>query len=359
MPGPPVHPWDRITHVDEYEVVAADLAHACDDAAAVWGNTIGWPGRQAEVYRRYYLECPVAQPELWLLRHVPSRQVVGTLGIGPRRVSWGGRELRVGVLSHFCVTRPHRRVKPPVLLAKTVVDACRGRYDLLYAMPRTPRAAALGKLFGGPPACHVSRRVKVLRHSKYLARMLPAPLARVGGAILDAPTDARRGWRRNALTATWCGEASAEMAALWAASPPGEEWRAARDLDTLRWRFDRLPARRRRYLLVHARAGGPLAAWFACDTNYFDPDILVVQDYWAEGGASAVTRTAIRVLCRAARALGFAAVELQLAAPRATAQAWINEGFVERNRHPVLLTWLTQPAAAAGGFHITAFDDDG
>lgn len=355
----PVFSWDRITAVDGYEVVRADLRNACADAVAVWGNTIGWPGRQEEMYRRYYLECPFGSPEMYFLRHVPTGDVVGTLGVGPRRVFWRGRPLVAGMLSHFCVKREYRRIKPPMLLIKQTVDACRGRYDVLYAMPSTPSAAALGRLFGGAPACNVNRRVKPLRYAKYAARALPRPLARVAGALLDVVARARYATRVSpGLAAAWVERATPGMAAAWAASPRLDGWEAARDLAMLRWRFDRLPTHRRRYLLLSERGSGALVAWFACDANFFDPDILVVQDYWAKGGAAAMTRAAIGVLCREVRALGFAAVEVRDSEPATAVRAWMGAGFRERNHYPVFAAWLSG-APAAARFHITELDNDG
>lgn len=360
--GGPAFPWDRVASVPDYEVIDADLAHACEDALAVWGNTIGWPGRQAEMYRRYYLECPEGKPEMHFLRHRPSGRVVGTLGIGPRRVFWRGREITAGTLSHFCVVREHRKLRPAVLLFKRTVDACRGRYDVLYAMPRTPSAAALGKLFGGAPACFMTRRVKVLRHAKYAARRLPAALAGVAGGIADVAVRMGAGLRGGAgqLTGRWSDEVDPAMAVLWQASQAVPPWNAARDDAMLRWRFDRLPSSRRRYLLVDKPASGTLVAWFACDSNFFDPDILVVEDFWCAGGPAAIDAAAIRVLCREAAALGFCAVEVRSGAPEA-AQTWGREGFVERNRYPVLVAWLNASVAAATGdvLHLTELDNDG
>lgn len=355
--------WERVAKVADYEVVDADLAHARDQAVAVWGNSIGWPGRQAEMYRRYYLECPAGQPQLKFLRHVPSGEVVGTLGVGPRRVRWNGQDIRAGMLSHFCVVKAHRKLRPPILLINQTVQACRGHYDVVYAMPSTPRAAALGKLFGGAPACHLRRRVKVLRYAKYAARWLPRPLASVAGAAADTALALQAGVRNPVrwLQAEWLDHADPRMSALWLDSAPDLKWNAARDPAFLHWRFDRLPSRHRRYLLVHDRRDGSLRAWFACDDNYFDAGILVVHDFWAAGGPDAIGRDAIRVLGTAARKLGFAAIEMRGAAPDAAAAAWLAEGFSERNRYPVFMVWLNHalPRPAGDDLHITELDDDG
>jgi hypothetical protein len=353
--------WDRVAELPDYEVVDADLEHACDEALAVWGGSIGWPDRQAAMYRSYYLECPMGRPELKFLRHLPSGEVVGTLGIGPRRLWWKGRELRAGVLSHFCVTQSHRKIKPPILLIKRTVDACRGRYDVVYAMPRTPQAAALGKLFGDGAACFMTRRVKVLRHAKYAERRLPRLLAGMLGRIADAGARIRSELRGGTgqLTGRWVDRVESSMADLWETSKAGLAWNASRDEAMLRWRFDTLLSSQRRYLLVEDPRGS-LLAWFACDSNYFDPDILVVEDFWCAGGPARIDATIIRVLCHEAERLKFCAVELRSGAPDVV-RPWIHEGFTERNRSPVFMAWLNPSLAVVEGdvLHMTELDNDG
>jgi len=367
----PVFPWDRLTSVNDYEVVDADPETACDDVIAVWRTTIGWPGRQEEVFRRYYLEYPFGKPELKFLRHVPTGVVVGTLGVAPRRVFWKGLEIRAGMLSHFCVVAEHRKMRPPMFLFKSTIDACRGRYDVLYAMPSTqesaPHAMALGRMAtAGVTSCFKSRRVKVLRSAAYAARFLPKPLAVMAGGIFDAGTRCRdflRGGTRG-ITARWVDTVEPRMGEMWQATPRGETWCAVRDTAMLQWRFDKLPSYGRRYLSVSeagAAEGDGLLAWFACAENYHDRDILVVEDFWSKGGPDEIGMEAIRALCRAARRLGFAAVETRLAASEVASTPWTREGFVERNRSPVPMFWLNQavPGGIEGAVHITEFDNDG
>ncbi len=219
----PVFPWDSLEPVDGYEVIDADLETGCDTAVAVWGGSIGWPDRPVEMYRRCYLECPLGKPELKFLRHVPSDRIVGTLGVIPRRVLWNGKEIRVGVLSHFCVVADHRKIRPAQLLLKAVSDACRGRYDVVYGMPATPHSVAFGgKLARADIACTISRRVKVLRYAKYLARFLPRPLAGAIGRIADAAQqtgDVLLHRRSIAIRAKWVDGVDPRMAELWAAFP--------------------------------------------------------------------------------------------------------------------------------------------
>lgn len=194
-------------------------------------------------------------------------------------------------------------------------------------------------------------------------RWLPRPLAAAAGTVVDIALGLRRSGFANGspLTGEWTAQADPRMSALWHNCAASPRWNAARDPAVLHWRFDGLPAAHRRYLLVRDVRNGALQAWFACDDNFFDPDILVVHDFWAAGGPAAIDRAAIRVLCAAARELGFAAVEMRLAAPDSTAATWLAEGFSERNHHPVFMAWLNAslPVPANGDLHITELDDDG
>jgi hypothetical protein len=349
----------------DYEVIDADLARVCDEVTAVWGNTIGWPGRQDEMYRGYYLQYPGARPILKLLRYVPSGEIVGVLGIGPRSVRWNGRQIRAGVFSHLCVRQDHRKVQPPMLLVKAAVDACRGSCDVVYGMPRTAKAIAFSKLIGLSWMCDVSRCVRILRHGHYIKRVLPKPLADLAGGTLDAMVatrDARFGRKHSAFVAEWVTHADERMEVLWReTAETAQAWSAMRDIAMLHWRFDTLPAYQRRYLLLSDHATGRLVAWFACDTNGHDEAILMVQDFWGVGTSGSVDRAAVRTLCREARALGFAAVEMRLSGPDAVMWPWRQERFTERNRYPVIGHWLNTDLAStlAAGFRMTELDNDG
>lgn len=355
-------PQDRQASDADYEVVDADLHRACDDAVRVWGTTIGWPERQRVMYERYYLEYPGPAPMLKLLRHIPTGEVVGTVGIGTRRVLWNGKEIRAGVASHLCVDERHRKHVPAALLAKATLAACMGRFNVLYGMPSTPVAQAFARQLGFPGVGEQVRRVKVLRYAKYLARRLPSVLASVAGAAVDGAKQLRGMSRRDdSLTAHWVDQSDARMASLWASAPMPNGWNAVRDEAMLRWRFDRLPSARRRYLLLAEGTSDVLRAWFACDTNFFDPDILVVNDFWCASGPAAIEPAMIRSLCREARAAGFSALESRLVAPDDVAAPWVREGFVERNRFPIFMLWVDRELAvtAPGALHITDFDNDG
>lgn len=357
-------PWALLDGLHDYQVTEADVDTACEVAIGVWGRSIGWPDRPADMYRRYYRQDMVERPRLLLLHHLPSGRVVGTLGLSPRRVRWRHREFKAAVLSHLCVVGEHRKVRPAVLLFKGAFDACRGNYDLGYAIPRTQQSVAFCKLLHMRPVCQVRRSVRVLRHGHYLGRLLPGPLAAAAGSatdVLSMASDALRS-RGEEFVATWVDRVDPRMEALWSETGVDAGWNAVRDEAFLRWRFDHLLSFQRRYLLLSRMGGGSsLVAWFACDTSGFDSAVLVVQDFWSVRGSGAIDRAMVRVLCREVRSLGFAGVELRLAAPDACHAPWHAEGFMDRNQHPMYLHWLDPDNAGLGenSFHVTDLDNDG
>lgn len=350
--------------MDDYRVVEANIDDACEIAVEVWGRSIGWPDRPADMYRRYYQQDLVERSRLLLLQHVPSGRIVGTVGASPRRVMWQHRELKAAVFSHLCVVGEHRKVRPAMLLLKGAGDACRRDCDLVYAVPRTRQAVAFCKLMHVRPVSHVRRSVRVLRFGHYLGRRLPEWVTGAAGGVVDAAFSARDALRGGSkdFIATWVDRIDPRMAALWRDTGVDDGWNGVRDEAFLRWRFDHLLSFQRRYLLLSEKGGGgALVAWFACDTSGFDSGVLVVQDFWSAHGSGPIDRAMVRVLCREVRALGFAGVELRLGAPDACHAPWHAEGFIDRNQHPIFVFWFDADASRAddAAYRITDLDNDG
>jgi hypothetical protein len=347
-----------------YAQIDADIEHDRATAADVWDGILGWTGRFPEMYDAFYRDCPYGPPVLKFLRHEPSKAVVGTGGVGPRRVLWRDREIRAGVLAHFCVKPAHRSVKPAIFMLRSMVEASRGRFDVLYGFPR-PKAAAVCKLAGYKEGGELIRRVKVLRHEKYVARFLPRPLAVPVGRLLDLAFRigdiVRRPGRRTVPFAEWTDTVDPRMGELWENTDHGDGWTTVRDTEALRWRFDRLLSTRRRYLLLGNVRGGPLSAWFACDTHPRDASMLTINDFWSSDGVHAIDPRAIRTLCRAARDEGFHALELRFTGSEQAHASWASEGFAERGRQPLFVLWLDPDLAGdlVGKMHITDIDNDG
>ncbi|MEO7068165.1 MAG: hypothetical protein ABI114_14735 [Rhodanobacter sp.] len=361
----PIRPHVPTSEVTKtYTVLEANLERDCAVAAGIWDGILGWTGRFPEMYQAFYIDCPNGQPLLEFLRHNPSQSLVGTLGLGPRRILWQGREIRAGVLAHLCVTPAHRSVKPALLLLRSIAQAGQGHFDVLYGLP-SAKGAALSKLAGGKVCGQLIRRTKVLRHGNYIGRFLPRPIAVAAGRIIDlafrAIDFARHLSDHVRPFVEWVDTVDPRMGELWEKTPHTDGWITIRDTATLRWRFDRLPSTKRRYLLLGSVPGQSLSAWFACDTNPRDASILTINDFWSTDGVNAIDPIAIRVLCRAARKEGFHALELRFTGSDQAHSSWISEGFVQRGSQPFYVHWLNQELAGdlPVKLHITDIDNDG
>ncbi|KQX97330.1 hypothetical protein ASD22_08605 [Rhodanobacter sp. Root480] len=347
-----------------YTQIDANIDQDSALAVDVWEGNLGWTGRFPEMYKAFYVDCPMGQPILKLLRYEPTRVVVGTAGVGPRRILWKGREIRAGVGAHLCVTQAHRSVKPALLLLRSCVEAAHGHFDVVYGLPR-PKGAAIYKLGGIKIGGYLIRRVKILRHENYAARFLPRLLAIPAGRLLDLICRirdlARHAGKSAAPSAEWADTVDPRMGELWENTDHGDGWTTIRDTETLRWRFDRLPSTKRRYLLLGSAPGATLSAWFACDTNPRDASILTVNDFWSNNGVNAIDPIAIRTLCSAVRDAGFHALELRFTGSEQAQRSWTTEGFVERGRQPLYVRWLNPDVAGdlEGQLHITDIEDDG
>lgn len=333
-----------------------------DAILAIWGDHFGPLATQPAKYDHFYLRNPHGRPLLQLLRHGPDGELVGVIGAGPRPMSWRGRPLRAAVVAHFAVAAEHRSLGPALQLQQALVEAARGRFDLLYGLPR---ATALGvtRRAGFSVLGELARHARVLRHGDYLRRTLPAPVARPAGALLDLASRVRdrlADGPGKRLHWSWSDASDPRMDALWQGSALAGALTSVRDQAAVRWRFDLPPGGRARYLLVTDDAGA-LRAWFACDADVPRGEPLQVLDYWAGDAMAGLDRSLVRALVAAARAERCPAIHLLLAGTEQALASWKAEGFVPRTSQPLVGLWIGEGLAPAGApeLHITWFDQDG
>lgn len=339
-----------------YRVETGDVGRDRDTVLAVWRGNLGDPARIEQKYDWFYRDCPYGEPLLCLLRHTATNAVVGVAAAGPRPMQAGARHLRAGVLVDMAVMPDHRSLGPALVLQQGLLQAAASRFDLVYGFPN-PKAAPVFKRVGYAALGELVRYARVLRHARYLARRMPAPLARVAGPVLDAAFGLRDAWRRRSdppLRPAWVDQLGADADALWAAGPRSESVLAVRDRVLTGWRFDRGPVPRSRYLELRDPADGSLRAWFAC---LYEEGVLHVGDYWSADAARGLERGTIDALLRAARGQGAVAVSVQLAGSAAELAGWLACGFQARARRPVFGRWLGA-ATAPAPLHLTAVDED-
>lgn len=349
---------------DRYETLEADLLRDRETVIGIWRGSIGWQDQLHRMYDACYLNCPFGRPLLRLLRHRASGAVVGTAGMGPRPMLWQGRELRVGVASHFAVLPEHRTYKPALGLARSMARVCLEHFPFAYGMTNA-LGGAICQRAGFAVAGQLLRHVKLLRYRSFASRVLPGASGRASGALLDGLIASGR-WlgapmRRSGLHVGWSDEVDPRMQALWERSEHGDGLSTVRTTAMLEWRFLRLPAIRRRFLLVAPAPGAPLLAWFACETNVRAPGFMTVTDAWFAEGVRAADRRAIRELGRMAYEAGYDAVEARLTAAPAVLEAWRAEGFVTRGEQPFYVHGLEARSAGDMGanLHITDIEQDG
>jgi hypothetical protein len=349
---------------DRYETVEGHLDRDRDTVIGIWRGHVGWQDQLERMYDVFYLRCPFGQPRLWLLRHRPSGDIVGTIGVGPRPMLWRGRELLIGCASHFAVLPGHRSLKPAIGLARHMTTASLEHFPFVYGMTNA-RGGAVCKRAAFVVAGQLLRHVKPLRYRSFVPRVLPGPLGRAGGAVLDGLLAAghrlQGAARRSALHATWTDRVDPRMQTLWEQSEHGDVLTTVRTTAMLEWRFLDLPAIRRRFLLVALAPGAPLLAWFACETNVRAPGLMTVTDAWFAGGVRTADRRAIRELCRMGYADGYDAIELHLTAAKPVLDAWHAEGFVTRGRQPFFVHGMDarRDGDVGIGLHITDIEQDG
>lgn len=349
---------------DRYETIEGHLERDRDTVIGIWRGHIGWQDQLERMYDVFYLGCPFGRPLLRLLRHRASGEIVGTIGLGPRPMFWQGRELRAAVISHFAVMPEHRSLKPALGLSQAMMAVGREHFEFIYGLTNAQGGAIAKRARFAVPG-HLVRHVRVLRYRHYVQRVLPAPLARVGGAVLDGVLAAGHTLAapmlRTGLHVTWSETVDPRMQSLWERSEHGDSLCTVRDTAMLAWRFLGLPAECRRFLLVSTAPGAPLLAWFACETNVRVPGFLTVTDAWFGGGVHEADRRAIRELCRAGYDAGYEAIETRLTAARSVLDAWRAEGFVTRGEQPFFVQDLDARSNddIAAGMHITSIEQDG
>src|SRR5690606_34906002 len=121
---------------------------------------------------------------LQVLVHQPSRAIVGTAGVGWRRMRLDGRELRGGLLADMAVMAGHRMLGPALLLQRTACETALQEGDLVYGFPN-PNAVPVVKRLGYVHVGDMTTYARAVRHASYLARRLPAALAGPLGACID------------------------------------------------------------------------------------------------------------------------------------------------------------------------------
>ncbi len=333
-----------------YRVEDGDIARDGDAAIAVWRASLRNSEGRAAKFEWFYRAAPDGA-QLQVLRPGPGQEIVGTAGVGWRRMRVGERALRGGLLADMAVLAGHRTLGPAMQLQRAASERALAVGDLVYGFPNAnavPVVKRLGYIHVGDMVLYV----RALRHAPYLERRLPRALARVLGSAVDgafAIRDLLRNAHRGRLRADW-SRMPDELP-----HPPRSHagvLEGVRDKAVLEWRFAHSPLAAFRFLHLRQRADAPPVAWFVC---HRDGDVLRIADFGFAAGA-AVPHCVAR-LAQAALAEGCSSLAVECCLPEPERAALLRSGFRARQRRPIYARWK-DAGQAAPAIRFTAFDED-
>lgn len=340
-----------------YRCELANLVRDREEILSIWRGNLSNVAGQAAKFDWFYMHGEAGSPIVSLLFHAESGRRVGIAAAGPRRASWNGRAVHMGVLVDLAVVPEHRSLFPAMLLQRSLQQSVPGSLSALYGFPN-PRAAAVFARVGYSKTLELRRLVRVLRSRGYLQRHVPGWAAALVARPLDLAMSVRAGKRARGpefFKASWSSEVEARVDGLWDAAAQGNGPILVRDATFLRWRFDRMPGRSFRYLNVED-GEGRLAAWFACED---DGGTLAVRDFWTSGGYDSIDPSIVRLLVREASKTGSSAVLLEFGGAPSIIGTFEAAGFSERSRRP-LFTYFGAGSTPPGdaSWYITSADED-
>jgi len=340
-----------------YRCEPADLDRDRQDILSIWRGNLSNVAGQAAKFDWFYMDGEAGSPIVSLLVHAESGRRVGIAAAGPRRASWNGRVVHIGVLVDLAVVPEHRSLFPAMLLQRSLQQSVPGSLAALYGFPN-PRAAPVFARVGYSKTLDVRRFVRVLRSRVYLRRRVPGWAAALVARPLDLAISlwaGRRAPEPERFKAAWSSEVEARVDALWEDAEHGNGPILVRDARFLRWRFDRMPGKAFRYLNVED-GDGQLAAWFACED---DGETLAVRDFWTIGGYDSIDPSLVGLLLREATKTGCSAVSLEFGGASNIVRILEAAGFSERSRRP-FFSYFGPGSVLSGdtGWYVTSADED-
>ena len=333
-----------------YRVEDGLLVRDGDAAVAVWRSSLGNAAGRAAKLEWFYRAAPDGA-HLKVLRAGAAREIVGTAGVGWRRMRMDGRGLRAGLLADMAVQAAHRTLGPAMQLQRAASDRALEGGDLAYGFPNA-NAVPVVKRLGYVHAGDMVLYARALRHAPYLERSLPRPFARLLGRCIDAAFALRDGLRnlhRGRLHAQWLASPRDLVHPRW---PHPGMLEGVRDNDSLQWRFAHNPLATFRFLYLGHDAAAPPVAWFVCRR---DGEVLHIADFGFAPGAD-VAHCVARLAGEAA-AQGCRSIVVECCLPAEERSALLGAGFRERQRRPIYARWK-DPAQAAQALRFTSFDED-
>jgi hypothetical protein len=169
-----------------YHVIPADPGRDAAEIVSFWSRN--FPELTPEQHRlRFewnYCSGPYGPGRCWLL--TAGEDIVGTAGLGMRRLEISGATFAAGLASDLAVDARHRSLQPALMLQRQVLEALRGGdVSLVYGLPNSKSIGVFRRL-GYSSVAKIRRFVKVLRVDPYLEQR-NAPV--IAQKLVSAPAN--------------------------------------------------------------------------------------------------------------------------------------------------------------------------
>ena len=230
-----------------YSVEIADIYNDRNIIINIWKRNLTAHGPEEHEIRFdwHYHHCPFGPGRVWLLRSLRDGSIIGTAGLGLRRIRMGDATILSGIAVDFAVDREHRLLLPALMLQRAVIRGLEEDLDLVYGLPNRTAIKIFGRV-GYQMLGTLSRYVKVLRVERFLnsRKMVPKFARPLVGAIADTGMRLRspETWRQvKGRVLKELQEFDGRFDDLWEQVSTGAEMIGVRTSDFLRWRYKDCP----------------------------------------------------------------------------------------------------------------------
>ena len=323
---------------DQYSIEQADLSRDRGLIIDLWSKNLR--AHTAEEHQArfdwHYGENPTRASRCFLVRHRSSGKVVGTAGLGVRKIFVDKCETAAGIAIDFTVEPPHRTLQPAVFLARAVAKTIESSVDFIFALPNKD-AKAVFRRVGYAEVGPFRRFVKVLDAGEYLRRRALSAVVRVPlAAFLNLGQQVmvrlHGGLRRgcHALELDW---QDPRLESLWRSALPSDGMMGDRQPGYLQWRFGRCPLHNHHLLGVVADRGEHLLGYavvYAGPASQLKvPDLLVAPDASLTNVLASINHWADHK--------GFSSIAFEVVNPASSLLLALRQtGFVDRGNSDVL-----------------------
>lgn len=340
----------------QYTVQLTSAARAGTDMMRIWSQS-GLPSAMAKL-NWYYLNNPTARPDVLMIKHSASGNLVGTCSLGYRAMQLKQQRIMVANRCDLAVLAEHRRGQAAPALLEQVRTQGLTRVGLIYGFPN-PLAEKSLAVAGFHKLGVFSTYSKVLSVADFVASKLPPMLRFLTKGCLPAM---ERVWRKydqpaassSAKVKFSITRPDASFDALWQTQANSDLLIGVRDRTFLAWRFDQSIYPDLKILAAHDDANSLLGyvAYQVMNGTARVFDFLARPD----GGAS------LRILMTGffdlARQKGAHVVHMNFFGAPDITQTLQSIGMVRRDGRPIYVAGNMVSKLPRDRYYLTTADED-